>query len=156
MLFIKNNDSAFDVVLFDLPGTLNAEGMIYTLSSIDHLFIPMKADNVVMESTLTFAKMLSERLILNSSTTTTDLHLFWTMIDKRERTPLYDQYENVINILGLKVMETHIPARSKFSKEIYLGAEAAYRSTLFAPDRSFVRDCMIDELVKEICGIIKL
>lgn len=40
------------IILYDLPGTVNAEGVIRLLASLDAVFVPMKADKVVMESTL--------------------------------------------------------------------------------------------------------
>ena len=44
-----------DFVLFDLPGTVGTPGVLRTLSAIDRIFVPMKADRYVMESTLAFA-----------------------------------------------------------------------------------------------------
>ena len=51
---------AFDVVLFDLPGTLRSEGVVYTVAAMDYIFVPLKADNIVMQSSLQFAKALEE------------------------------------------------------------------------------------------------
>lgn len=42
----------FDIVLFDLPGTLRSVGVIQTVASMHHIFIPLKADNIVMQSSL--------------------------------------------------------------------------------------------------------
>ena len=53
---------AFDVVLFDLPGTLRSEGVVYTVAAMDYIFVPLKADNIVMQSSLQFAKALEEGL----------------------------------------------------------------------------------------------
>ena len=52
---------AFDVVLFDLPGTLRSEGVVYTVAAMDYIFVPLKADNIVMQSSLQFAKALVTR-----------------------------------------------------------------------------------------------
>ena len=62
------------------------------------------------------------------------------MIDRRERTPLYDQYEAVIRKLGLSLMTTHIPYRSKFNKELLPDNAGVGRSTLLAPERTFARE----------------
>lgn len=40
------------IILYDLPGTVNTEGVLQILSSLDALFIPIKADKVVLESSL--------------------------------------------------------------------------------------------------------
>lgn len=61
--YIEEQDAVFDVVLFDLPGTLRSEGVVHTISAIDYIFIPLKADNVVMQSSLQFAEVVEEELI---------------------------------------------------------------------------------------------
>lgn len=38
--YIEEQDAVFDVVLFDLPGTLRSEGVVHTISAIDYIFIP--------------------------------------------------------------------------------------------------------------------
>ena len=60
--YIEEQDAVFDVVLFDLPGTLRSEGVVHTISAIDYIFIPLKADNVVMQSSLQFAEVLESRI----------------------------------------------------------------------------------------------
>ena len=50
--YMEKEGADFDVVLFDLPGTLRSEGVIYTISAIDYIFVPLKADNIVMQSSL--------------------------------------------------------------------------------------------------------
>ena len=81
------------IIRYDLPGTVNAEGVIRLLESLDAVFVPMKADKVVMERTLSFARSLTTNLARNPALTLRSVYLFCTMIDRRERTPLYDQYE---------------------------------------------------------------
>ena len=78
------------------------------------------------------------------------------MIDRRERTPLYDRYEEVIHKLGLSLMTTHIPYRSKFNKELLADGTGIGRSTLLAPERTFVRDGQIETLAMEILSILKI
>ena len=151
--FLETEGEHIEVVLFDLPGTINAHGVLSTLSAIDEIFVPMKADKLVMESTITFAKSINEYLVQNPATYTRSVHLFWTMVDRRERTPLYDQYEKALAIFGLSKLDTHVPYRSKFSKELS-GIGPVYRSTLFPPDRSFARDGCIESLAGEILSIL--
>ena len=56
-------EERYDVVLFDLPGTVGNEGVLSTIVELDYLFIPMKADRIVLESTLNFASVLNDRQI---------------------------------------------------------------------------------------------
>lgn len=154
--YLEQSEHPYDVVLFDLPGTISTKGVISTISAMDHVFVPMKADKLVMESTVSFAQMVYHNLVLNNDAPIKGLHLFWTMIDRREKTVLYEQYEQVLDFFGLDRLATRIPYRSKFSKEILLEGGAIYRSTIFPPGRAFVRDCQLDALGKEILSIIKI
>lgn len=144
------------IILYDLPGTVNAEGVIRILSSLDMIFIPMKADKVVMESTLSFARSITRSIVGNPALSLRSVHLFWTMIDRRERTPLYDRYEEIIRKLGLPLMTTHIPYRSKFNKELLSDGTGICRSTLLAPERTFAREAQIEALTEEILSLLKI
>ena len=144
------------IILYDLPGTVNAEGVIRLLASLDAVFVPLKADKVVMESALSFARSLTTNLAQNPALTLQSVYLFWTMIDRRERTPLYDQYEAVIRKLGLSLMTSHIPYRSKFNKELLPDNAGVGRSTLLAPERTFAREARIETLATEILTLLNI
>lgn len=88
--YMEEQDTDFDVVLFDLPGTLRSEGVIYTISSMDHIFVPLKADNIVMQSSFEFAEVLEDELISKHNCNLKGVHFFWNMIDKRERKEVYE------------------------------------------------------------------
>ena len=143
-------------MLFDLPGTVGNEGVLSTIVELDYLFIPMKADRIVLESTLNFASVLDDRLIKTGRAHLRELFLFWNLVDRRERTPLYEQYEKVLDQLGLRHLRTHIPVRSNFNKDIQETGGPVYRCTLLPPDRAFVAECGFDRLMTEICAVLKL
>ena len=149
-------EERYDVVLFDLPGTVGNEGVLSTIVELDYLFIPMKADRIVLESTLNFASVLNDRLIKTGRAHLRELFLFWNLVDRRERTPLYEQYEKVLDQLGLRHLRTHIPVRSNFNKDIQEAGGPVYRCTLLPPDRAFVAECGFDRLMTEICAVLKL
>lgn len=153
---IRQNGYLPRIVLYDLPGTVNAGGVIRILSSLDAVFIPLKADKLVMESSLTFARGIEHGFVQDKDTSLQAAHLFWTMIDRRERTPLYDQYEAIIHKLGLSLMATHVPFRSKFNKELLPDGSGICRSTLLAPERIFAREAQIEVLAAEILEILKI
>ena len=79
--YARERDMVFDIVLFDLPGTLRSIGVIQTVASMHHIFIPLKADNVVMQSSLQFATVTREELIARGNCPLKGVHLFWNMID---------------------------------------------------------------------------
>ena len=59
---MEEQDAVFDVVLFDLPGTLRSEGVVHTISAIDYIFIPQRRTSV-MQSSLQFAEVVEEESI---------------------------------------------------------------------------------------------
>ena len=144
------------IILYDLPGTVNTEGVLQILSSLEALFIPIKADKVVLESSLSFARSLYNGMVCNDHLRLRSLHLFWTMVDRRERTPLYERYEAIIRQLHLPVLKTQIPYRSKFNKELLADGTGIGRSTLLAPERTFTREAQIENLAAEILSILQI
>ena len=56
--YMDEKGETFDIVLFDLPGTLRSEGVVHTVAAMDYIFVPLKADNIVMQSSLQFTKVL--------------------------------------------------------------------------------------------------
>lgn len=69
---------------------------------------------MIMESSVTFARTIAESFIPSEKSEIKGVHLFWSMIDRRERTPLYDLYEKALAAFGLPMMQTNIPQRLLF------------------------------------------
>lgn len=154
--FEEKTGAQYDIVLFDLPGTMGSDGVIATISALDYLFVPIKADRLVLESTLNFATTLNERLIKPKISNLQGLYLFWNMVDRRERTLLYDIYQKGFARLGLPCLDSRIPMRSNFAKDLSTSGGPVYRSTLFAPDAAFTEECGFNGLMEEILSILKI
>lgn len=154
--FEEKTGVQYDIVLFDLPGTMGSDGVIATISALDYLFVPIKADRLVLESTLNFATTLNERLIKPKISNLQGLYLFWNMVDRRERTLLYDIYQKGFARLGLPCLDNRIPMRSNFAKDLSTSGGPVYRSTLFAPDAAFTEECGFNGLMEEILSILKI
>jgi cellulose biosynthesis protein BcsQ len=153
---IDNSGKEFDVIFFDLPGTLNSGGVIKTLAAMDYIFTPISADRLVLESTLQYATLLNEKLISVGKGNIKGLLLFWNMVDSREKTPLYEAYEDAIDELGLQIMKTSLPNSIRFRKEMSEDKSTIFRSTLFPADKALLKGSNIDELANEICRILNL
>ena len=97
------------MVLFDLPGTMGSDGVIAAISALDYLFVPIKADRLVLESTLNFATTVNDRLIKTGMSNLKALCMFWNMVDRRERTVLYDIYQQGFSLLGLDCLKPVSP-----------------------------------------------
>ena len=152
----EHPDQHFDIVLFDLPGTLRSEGVIYTISQMDYVFVPLKADNIVMQSSLQFAEALDEELVQKHNCNLKGIHLFWNMINRCERTDIYQRWNAVIREDKLNLMQAQIPSSARFNKELSPTHNSIFRSTLFPPDSRQIRGSGVLELAEEICSIINL
>ena len=144
-----------DIVFFDMPGTLRSDGVVKTLSQMDYIFTPMSADRFVVESTLQFAAMFRDNLMTTGQAKTKGLHLFWTMVDGREKNGLYDLYEDVIAEMGLSVLSTRLPDSKKFRRDLSEERKGVFRSTIFPMDVSLLKGSGIREFSEEIVSIIK-
>jgi cellulose biosynthesis protein BcsQ len=150
------SEKPFDVIFFDLPGTLNSKGVVQTLAAMDYIFTPVSADRFVLESTLQYATMLNENIISVGRGRIKGLHLFWNMVDGREKSPLYEAYAGAIEELGLQILRTSLPNAIRFRKEMSEERNSIFRSTLFPADRPLLKGSHIDALADEICTILKL
>ena len=141
-----------DIIFFDLPGTMNNKGTMRTIAHMDYVFCPITADRVVMQSSLTFAKVINDKLVTTGKT-----NIVWNMVDAREKTRLYEVYDRIISELGLSALETEIPDSKRFRREGDTeDKRPLFRSTMFPPDRSLIKGSCIKELADEMLGIVKL
>ena len=148
-------EGCYDLLFFDLPGTVNSTGVLNTLANMDYVFSPIAADRVVMESTLRFASRLNDTLIATGKTNIKGLYLLWNMVDGREKSELYKVYEQVIGELGLKVLKTFLPDSKRFRRELTGEHRALFRSTLFPADGTLVKGSNLKEITEELLSIIR-
>ena len=145
-----------DFIFFDLTGTVNNLGLIKTVATMDYIFCPIAADRFIMESSLKYASIINDTLITTGKSNIKGIRLLWNMVDKREKTDLYDIYDKVIAGMGLETLKTSLPDSKRFRKE---GSEEGdrpfFRSTLLPPDKALAKGSGIDDLAEEILGIVK-
>ena len=153
LLEISSDD--YDIIFFDMPRTMNSEGIIRTIRSMDYLIAPVSADRLVMESTLNFISSLNENLVSVGKSNIKGLYLLWSMVDGREKTELYDAYAKIIGELGLQTLKTRIPDTKRFRREISELHKPIFRSTVFPVDRTLIKGSQIDVLADEIEELIK-
>lgn len=154
--FLESSIIAVDIIFFDLPGTVNTPGLLSTLAGIQHIFSPITADRLIMESTLRFTDVMVNVLMKQGNTTIETIQLFWNQVDGREKSPLYESYEKVIADLGLNLMSTRITDSKRFRKENEVGAKTIFRSTLLPPDERLMKSCHLDVFIAEFLRTIKL
>ena len=146
---LESYENKIDYVLIDLPGTVNSSGVLKTISKLDFLFLPVTADKIVLESSLSFASVVQQNLDVKG------IYLFWNMVDRREKTALYDFYNRIMDEMQLKRLIQTIPDTKKYRKELSDECRGFFRSTFFPPERKLLYGSQIDYLVEEIFEIIK-
>lgn len=145
-----------DVVFFDLPGTVNTPGILKALTGMHHIFTPITADRVVMESTLVFTQLLNDVIMKKGETSIKSINLFWNQVDGRESTPLYEVYNKLIEQLGFSLMQSRVKNSTRFRKESEVDSKTVFRSTLMPPDERLMKTCQLDLFMNEFLRIIKL
>ena len=144
-----------DFVFFDLPGTINNPAVIETLSNMDYVIAPIAADRLVLESTLQYMITINDALVTTGKAKIKGMYLLWNLVDGREKTELYEVYEDVIEKLGFPLFNTFLPDSKRFRKEQSVSHKALFRSTLFPADKTLVRGSKLDVLVEELLETLK-
>jgi cellulose biosynthesis protein BcsQ len=152
---LNETEVKLDFIFFDMPGTIKSEGVMKTLSQMDYIFVPVSADRFVVESAMSFMQLFHDNFSTQGWSVTKKLAFFWTMVDKRERTSLYDVYEGMFKSLDYSVLNTRLPDSKRFRRELSENRKAVFRSTIFPSDPNLLRGSGIKELSDEICEIIK-
>ena len=154
--FANTSSVPLDVIFFDLPGTVNTPGILKALAGMHHIFTPITADRVVMESKLIFTQLLQDVILKKGETSIETINLFWNQVDGRERTPLYAVYHNLIHQLGLSLMQSQVKNSTRFRKESEVNSKTVFRSTVMPPDERLMKACQLDLFISEFLKIIQL
>ena len=154
--FVNSSNVPIDILFFDLPGTVNTPGILKALAGMHHIFTPMTADRLVMESTLIFTQLLQDVIMKKGETSIKTINLFWNQVDGRESTPLYEVYNQLIEQLGLSRMQSYIKSSTRFRKESEVDSKTVFRSTLMPADERLMKACQLDLFIKEFLQIIKI
>lgn len=150
---LSKEDTDYDIILFDFPGTINTPGVITSLSKMNYLFIPIEADRLVLESEIEFAS------IMKKVSSDIQIHLFWNRVQRSVKTTLYNDYEKVISEIGLPILKNRLYLAAAFQKEIAeTDPKMVFRSTLFPFSRSALRgaNLPIEDFLTEIKTIISI
>lgn len=148
-------EADFDFIFFDLPGTLNNEGLVLTIASMDYIVAPIAADRLVLESTLDYLISVRDNIVSTGKSNIKGIYLLWNLVDGREKSDLYEVYEAVIRDLGFPLMKTFIPNSLRFRKEQSVSHKALFRSTLFPADKTLIKGSNLDVLTDELLQLLK-
>jgi cellulose biosynthesis protein BcsQ len=146
----------FDIIFFDLPGTMNNKDLIYTLAHMDYIVAPIAASRVVMESTLDYLISVRDNIVASGKSNIKAMYLLWNLVDGREKTELYEVYEAVIKELNFPLLKTFLPNAVRFRREQNIEHKPLFLSTLFPPEKTLMKGSNVDVLTDELIEVLKL
>lgn len=153
---VEDYDMDFDIIFFDLPGTMNNRDLIITLAHMDYLIAPIAASRVVMESTLDYMISVRDNIITTGKSNIKAMYLLWNLVDGREKNELYSVYEDVINELDFPILKTFLPNAVRFRREQNIEHKPLFLSTLFPADKTLLKGSNLDELARELLKVVNL
>jgi len=143
----ENTEEPFDIVFVDLPGTVNTKGVLSTISKLDHIFIPLIADQLVVKSSLEFGLLVNQNFIGKPDINLKSLHFLWNNVVKSEKSNLYTATEKVVTKAGMHILKTQLYQSVKFRKP-------EFRSTIFPMEAHLLKDTNMVPLIEEILTVI--
>lgn len=146
---MTEKEGNLDYIFFDLPGTINNTSVISLLAEMDYVFCPIIADNVVMKSSIIFTERFLKKMPGIKG-----CYLMWNMVDRREKSEVYDIWAKILEDLDVPVLQTQMPNLLRFRKEQGDKKKGVFRSTVFPPDKSLMKGSNVDVLVDEVLSII--
>lgn len=146
---MTEKEGNLDFIFFDLPGTINNTSVISLLAEIEYVFCPIIADNVVMKSSIIFTERFLKKMPGIKG-----CYLMWNMVDRREKSELYDAWSAVLKELNVPVLNTVLPNMLRFRKEQGEARKGVFRSTVFPPDKTLLKGSNVDILADEVLSII--
>lgn len=154
--FLENSSEHYDLIIMDLPGTVNSRGVFTAIVNMDYVITPIIADRMVMQSSLAFSTTVLDFISSKREVPLKDIIFFWNRVDKRTSTDVYDVYNKIMEKLNLTVLKTVVPETRRYDKELPFRGKTYFRCTLLPPPVRLLRGSGLDELADELCEIFKL
>jgi len=154
--FLESSGEHYDLVIVDLPGTVNSQGVFTAIVNMDYVITPIIADRMVMQSSLAFSTTVLDFIKNRPQIPLRDILFFWNRVDKRASTDVYDVYRKIMKKLGLTVLETIVPETRRYDKELPFRGKTYFRCTLLPPPARLLKGSSLGELAEELCTIFKL
>jgi cellulose biosynthesis protein BcsQ len=155
--FLTNEKVNYDLVLFDLPGTVNNRNVVELFFNMDYLFVPITTSRINMESTLNFIVTVNDIIQKNPQIRLKQIQTFWNRITGREKQELSKMYNNALAELNVPVMQTQIPQSVKYDREQSIsGNDYLFLSTVFPPDKPLLKGSNWDIFMNEFLKLTNL
>ena len=147
--FIDRSDTEYDLVLVDLPGTVNTTGVFQSIINMDYVFTPITQERMVVQSSMMFVLAVREYLSNHKEVPLRTIYMFWNKMDKRVSKDLYNAYAEIFKCMDFPVLDTAIPSAERYKKDVGLTGQI-FRSTLFPPSAAALKGSNLDLLADEL------
>ena len=146
----------YDLIIVDLPGTVNSRGVLNTIVNMDYVLTPIVPDRIVMQSSLSFSTTVLDYIREMKDIPLKEFFFFWTKKDARASTEVFDAYCAIMHKLELNVLDTIVPETNRYEKELSLLNKSFFRCTLFPPPTKLMKGSGLAELAEELFVKLKL
>jgi cellulose biosynthesis protein BcsQ len=153
--YLEKAAEEFDIVFFDLPGTVNAKGIFKSIMNMDYIFTPIIPDRMAMQSSMSFVSAVQDFLTVNPNVPLSGIYVFWNKVNQHVPAGIINIYNKIMEQLKLNVLATKIPDTNRYEKELTLTGKPFFRCTLFPPTVKMLKGSGLDVLSEEICKIIE-
>lgn len=153
---VKDAVEPYDLILIDLPGTVEAHGVFRTIINMDYVITPIIADRMVMQSSLSFSTTVLDYVQGKATIPLKGIWFFWNRVDRRTSTEVFDVYNQIMAKLNLTVLNTVVPETRRYDKELSMTGRTYFRSTMFPPPAKLLKGSGLEELADEICNKLNL
>jgi len=155
--YIKESGQEFDLVFFDLPGTVSTAGVLTTLFNMDWVFIPVVSDRMVMQSSMVFASSLRSYLDHHPEAPLKGVWLFWNRVQPRSSQEVFAQYNDLMKELHINVFATTLPDSPRYSRELSNSAgKPFFRRTVHPPMPKLLEGSRLEEFANEMATLVNL
>lgn len=145
----------YDVILVDMPGTINMPGIVNAFAVMDYIFCPITPNEIYLNSSLVFLSFIQDELVMNNFRLR-GIYAFWNRIVANENKEIYNRYNQKLKRLNLRQLSTEIPASVKFNKELINPQKPVFISTFLASDKKMLLESRVTALLNEICNIMNV
>lgn len=153
---IETSEIRYDLIIIDLPGTVNTRGVFTTALNVDYVITPIIPDRMVMQSSLAFTTAILNYTKEKAAIPLKDVIFFWTRIKKSVDSQVFDAYNKVLEKLEITLMDTVIPEACRYEKELPFSGTTYFRCTVLPPPEKLLKGSGLVEFVDELCQLIKL
>lgn len=151
-LVLAGKQDSVDLILFDLPGRCDTTELLELSISLDYLISPIEPDIQSLTSCVTYASTVQSAGVELPTARIRDVYMLWNKVDPRVRKDTIENYNTIMKSLDLKVLESVLYLRKKYSLEVgeARSAKEVFRSTYVCPTEVQRAGTGINELLTEL------